>query len=814
MKISLNWLRNYLKTDVSNEKLYSLLTEIGLEVSNIENFESIPGGLKDIIIGKVENCKKHPNADKLKITEVNIGKKENLQIICGAPNINKNQYVLVAPINSYLHIKKQKIKIEKRKLRGVYSEGMICSEKELNISEENAGIMILKNKHKPGTAASKIINIEKDQIIDIDLTPNRNDAMSHIGVAKDLYAKLKWEKLKCKINLPKLKDKTGDKKNKIKIDIKEKKLCLRYSGVIIKNIEVKESPEWLKNKLNAIGVKTINNIVDITNFILHETGHPLHAFNLDKIKGNKIIIKKNKKNYILETLDDIKRKTHEEDLMICDNINPMCFAGIMGGKNSMVNKTTKNIFIESAYFNPTQIRKSAKRHNINSDSSFRFERGCDPSQTVKNLFRAIELIQKTNEDINVEHEIIDIYPEKINPKKIEISYNNINKILGSKIPAKDINKILKLLAIDILQTTKDKAIILIPTNKSDLYREIDITEEVARIYGYNNINSNKNPSISFPHKTNNDNLEYNIISEFLADNGLFEVLNNSLVKSQFNTKQKNQITMLNPLSLEMNSMRQSLFYGLLNNISYNLNRKQENIKIFEFGKIYFTKTSKKNNLNNYKESNCLSIMACGLKENLSWSNTKNNQIDFFWLKNITDQILDKCNIKEIKSKEIKDDFFEYGVEYSNNNTKTKNYVAKLGKVKKDILNNMRIKKDVFYAELNWEILCKNIKENKKIIFTPNSKYPEVKRDLSILIDKKIKFQEIKNCILDIDSQLIKNVDLFDVFEGNKSTNNKKSYSISIILEDKRKTLIENDIQGIIDKIILQLKNKLNIEIRM
>lgn len=430
--------------------------------------------------------------------------------------------------------------------------------------------------------------------------------------------------------------------------------------------------------------------------------------------------------------------------MICDNVNPMCFAGIMGGKKSMVNKATKNIFIESAYFNPTQIRKSAKRHNINSDSSFRFERGCDPSQTVKNLFRAIELIKQTNKNINIEHEIIDIYPEKIKPKKIEISYNNINKILGSKIPSKDINKILNFLEIDILQKTKDKAIILIPTNKSDLHREIDITEEVARIYGYNNINSNKNPYIYFPnYKTNNDNLEYNIISEFLADNGLFEVLNNSLVKSEFNTEHKNQIKMLNPLSLEINSMRQNLFYGLLNNISYNLNRKQDNIKIFEFGKVYLQKTSKKNNLNNYKEENRLSIMACGLKENLSWSNLKNNQIDFFWLKNITDQILDKCNIKEIKYKEIKGDFFEYGIEYSNNNTKTKNYIAKIGKIKKSILNNLRIKKNVFYAELNWEILVKSIKENKKITFTPSSKYPEVKRDLSLLIDNKIKFQEIK-----------------------------------------------------------------------
>ena len=810
MKISINWLREYLKTDASDEIICSLLTEIGLEVSDVYDFESIKGGLKGILVGKVESCEKHPNADKLKITKVNLGDKKTVQIICGAPNIDANKTVLVAPVGSILYFGEKEIKIDKVKLRGIYSEGMICSEKELNISEDNKGIMILNENHKPGTNASDIIKIQKDKIIDIDLTPNRNDAMSHIGVAKDLYAKMKWENIKCKLVLPKTKHKPGLKEENIKIKIKDNLLCPRYSGITVKNIKVKESPVWIQNKLKSIGLKPINNIVDITNFILHETGHPLHAFDLDKIENHEIIVQKNIKNKEFKTLDSKTIEVTKEDLMICNKKEPMCLAGIMGGEKSMVDNKTKNIFIESAYFNPAQIRKSSKKHNINSDSSFRFERGCDPNQTTKNLLRAIELIKETSQNAIIETKIIDLYKNKIQPKEIEIKYDNINKILGTDIVNKDINKILKLLEIEIISKTDSEAKIIIPTSRSELTREIDIVEEVARIYGYNKIDSGENPNLYFPNIKNYDHKHYNIISDFLSNNGFFEVLNNSLINSKFNENIKTQIKMLNPLSLEMNALRESLLYGLLNNISYNINRKQENVKIFEFGNVY-NKKENEINLKNYQENNLLALCVCGLKENLSWSNRKNNQIDFLWTKNIIDQILHKCGIRKTSIEELEEGFFEYGLKYLD---EEKNNLVKIGKVKKEKLKFFNIKKEVFCAELNWNLILKNIIKSDDIKFEPNSRYPEVKRDLSLVIDKKIKFHEIENNIKKMNSELIKKIELFDVFEGNNMQDNKKSYSISIILEDKKQTLTEKTISKTMNEIIQTLKNKLNIEIRM
>ena len=810
MKISINWLREYLKTDASDETICSLLTEIGLEVSDVYDFESIKGGLKGILVGRVESCEKHPNADKLKITEVNLGNKKTVQIICGAPNIDANKTVLVAPVGSILYFGEKEIKIDKVKLRGIYSEGMICSEKELNIGEDNKGIMILNENYKPGTKASDIIKIEKDKIIDIDLTPNRNDAMSHIGVAKDLYAKMKWENIKCKLILPKTKNKPGLKEENIKIKIKNNLLCPRYSGITVKNIKVDKSPIWMQNKLKSIGLKPINNIVDITNFILHETGHPLHAFDLDKIENHEIIVQKNTKNKEFKTLDSKTIEVTKEDLMICNKKEAMCLAGIMGGEKSMVDNKTKNIFIESAYFNPAQIRKSSKKHNINSDSSFRFERGCDPNQTIKNLLRAIELIKETNVNASIENKIIDLYKDKIQPKEIEIKYDNINKILGTNIINKEINKILTLLEIEIISKTDSTAKIIIPTSRSELTREIDIIEEVARIYGYNKIDSVENPNLYFPNIKNHDHKHYNIISDFLSNNGFFEVLNNSLINSKFNESSKTQIKMLNPLSLEMNSLRESLFYGLLNNLAYNINRRQENVKIFEFGNVY-NKKENEINLENYQEKNLLALCVCGLKENLSWSNRKNNQIDFLWTKNIIDQLLHKCGIKKTSIEEIEEGFFEYGLQYLD---EEKNNLVKIGKVKKEKLNFFNIKKEVFCAELNWNLILKHIIKSDDIKFEPNSRYPEVKRDLSLVIDKKIKFHEIENNIEKMNSELIKKIELFDVFEGENVKDNKKYYSISIILEDKKQTLTEKTISKTINKIIQTLKNKLNIEIRM
>jgi len=810
MKISINWLREYLKTDASDETICSLLTEIGLEVSDVYDFESIKGGLKGILVGRVESCKKHPNADKLKITEVNLGDKKNVQIICGAPNIDANKTVLVAPVGSMLYFGEKEIKIDKVKLRGIYSEGMICSEKELNIGEDNKGIMILNEHYKPGTNASDVVKVQKDKIIDIDLTPNRNDAMSHIGVAKDLYAKMKWESIKCELILPETKHKPGLKEENIKIQIKDNLLCPRYSGITVKNIKVEKSPVWMQNKLTSIGLKPINNIVDITNFILHETGHPLHAFDLDKIENHEIIVQKNIKNTEFKTLDSKTIEVTKEDLMICNKKEPMCLAGIMGGEKSMVDNKTKNIFIESAYFNPTQIRKSSKKHNINSDSSFRFERGCDPNQTIKNLLRAIELIKETNLNASIENKIIDLYKDKIHPKEIEIKYDNINKILGTDIINKDINKILKLLEIEVISKTKSTAKIIIPSSRSELTREIDIVEEVARIYGYNKIDSGENPNLYFPNIKNYDHKHYNIISDFLSNNGFFEALNNSLINSNFNKNSKTQVKMLNPLSLEMNTLRENLFYGLLNNISYNINRRQENVKIFEFGNVY-NKKENEIDLENYQENNLLALCVCGLKENLSWSNRKNNQIDFLWTKNIIDQLLHKCGIKKTSIEELEEEFFEYGLKYLD---EEKNNLVKIGKVQTEMLKFFNIKKDVFCAELNWDLIIKHIIKSDDIKFEPNSRYPEVKRDLSLIIDKKIKFHEIEKNIANINSELIKKIELFDVFEGGNIENNKKSYSISIILEDKKQTLTEKTISKTMNQIIKTLKNKLNIEIRM
>ena len=806
MKISYNWLKDYLNLKHDPNTISDILTDIGLEVEGIQNFTNIQGGLKGVVIGEVLEKVKHPNADKLSLTQVDIGS-EKIQIVCGAPNVNVGQKVPVATIGTILYNNDEKFKIKKGKIRGEYSFGMICSEQELNLGNDNAGIMVLDDNIDNGTLASDYFNIEEDYIFEIGLTPNRTDAMCHIGVARDLMAALNNKGENLKIHIPKVKNLNfSETSNSINVDVKDSTLCPRYSGLIISNITVGESPNWLKSKLRAIGISPTNNVVDITNFVLHEMGQPLHAFDLNNIDGDKIIVSTVKEDTKFITLDGIERLINKDDLMINSKSKPMCIAGVYGGKNSSVSSKTTDIFLESAYFNPVSIRKSSKRHLLNTDASFRYERGCDPSITVFALKRAAFLVQEICGG-NISSEIIDIYPKEIKKSNVILNFNNVNKVAGHEIDPVTIKKILFDLEINIVNDFKNSLELNIPLYRVDVTREIDVIEEIFRIYGYNNINIPNKLSAIIPLNKINKNEDYrNLISNFLSNNGFNETMNNSLSSSEYHYYNDdicidNNVNIINPLSKDLNVMRQSLLFGGLENINFNHNRKNLNLKLYEFGKTYHKEGDK------YKEIRNLQIICTGNIMEDNWNSTAKN-IDFFYLKQIVQHILNKISITKYNSTDINNSIYLQAVNFSHQ----KDVIVNFGELNSKLCSHFGIKTKVFHANFYWDNILKYINKDN-IKFSQISKFPDVKRDLSLLINDNISFEELKKLAFSLKSDIIKSVNLFDVYQGKNIPNGKKSYSLSFILSDNTKTLTDHVIDKTMNNLIDLYKLKLSAEIR-
>ena len=808
MKISYNWLKQFLQTDWDAVKTGELLTDLGLEVEGIETKESIKGSLKGIVVGKVLTCIQHPNADRLKVTTVDLGSGDPVQIVCGAPNVAAGQKVPVATIGTTLYDDKgEGFKIKKGKIRGEESHGMICAEDELGLGSGHDGIMILDEKLKVGITAAEVFNIEIDEIFEIGLTPNRSDAMSHFGVARDLKAGLMQQEINLELISPSVSDFHVDERTlRFDVEVENKEQAPRYCGITITDVTVKDSPEWIQNRLKAIGLTPKNNIVDITNYVLHELGQPLHAFDAQKIKGNKILVKTLKEGTKFTTLDDVERKLSSEDIMICDgDSNPLCIAGVFGGSKSGVTEHTTSIFLESAYFNPVSIRKTAKRHALNTDASFRFERGIDINMTEYALKRAALLIEeyaggKMGSDVS------DFYPEKIEDYQVFLSYENSYRLIGQEIPKETIKKILASLEIKINSETEGGLGLTIPSYRTDVQREADIIEEILRVYGYNNIEfSHKlNTSISFD--SNKETKIENIVANQLTALGFNETMANSLTKPAYATLSENinedaNVEMLNPLSNDLKVMRQSLLFSGLESVAYNINRKNNSLKFYEFGKTYHKYNEK------YQEDKHLTLFVTGNRTNDSWS-VDNKTSDFFYLKGIITNVLSRLGIDKLKTTPTKQDVFSEGITLSLGKMK----LVEFGVVKRTLLKEFGIKQEVLFADLNWDTILK-LTGNKNVKVTELPKFPAVKRDLALLLDTKIEFKEIYNLAFQSEKSLLKEVDLFDVYEGDKLPEGKKSYAVSFLIQDETKTLADKQIDKIMQKLQQTFEKNLDAVLR-
>jgi len=811
MKLSYNWLKQYIDMDVDPQELSRILTDIGLEVEGLEKFQSVKGGLEGIVIGEVLTCERHANADKLSVTTVQVGDKV-LPIVCGAPNVAKGQKVLVATVGTTLYDGDNEFKIKKSKIRGEVSEGMICAEDELGLGTSHDGIMVLDSDAPVGKPAKDYINIEEDWVYEIGLTPNRADAASHIGSARDLVAGLNWLKSgNYKLNIPSVDNfKVDNHDLDIDIEVEDTEACPRYTGVTISGITVEESPEWLKNRLNAIGIRPINNIVDITNFVLHETGHPLHAFDAAKIKGNKVVVKKLPSETPFVTLDEMERKLHVDDLMICNVEGGMCIAGVFGGAESGVTVNTTSIFLESAYFDPTHIRKTSKRHVLQTDASFRFERGADPNITEYALKRAALLIK----DIaggQISSEIKDVYPKTIEKWTVDISFDRVTRLIGKEIEKDIIVKILEDLDIEVLATSHEGLKLLIPTFKVDVRREVDIVEEILRVYGYNNIEipEKVNSSVSLRQKPDLERIQ-NMVADYLVGQGFTEIMNNSLTKAAYIEKsavfdQDHSVELLNPLSTDLNIMRQTLLFGGLEVINYNQNRKINDLKIFEFGKIYKRKSAAtiKTGVKNYFEEKHLALFTTGKMETENW-NSSHAKTDFYTAKGIVESIIKRLGIdrKKITMTENSSDDFAYTLDYVVND----NVVVSVGEVSKKLLKLFDIKQRVYVADFNWDKII-NLIPAHDLTYRAISKFPAVRRDLALIVDKAVTFESLEQVASKAERKILKEVGIFDIYEGDKIPEGKKSYALSFVLQDENKTLTDK----IIDKAMRRIQQALETE---
>lgn len=809
MKISYNWLKTYININLTAERVGEILTDTGLEVEGIEKVETIKGGLESVVVGHVLTKEPHPDADRLNITTVDVGESEPIQIVCGAPNVEAGQKVIVALVGSTLYPNPDEpLKIKKSKIRGIESNGMICAEDELGLGHSHDGILVLEKDTIVGLQAREFFNIEDDYLIEIGLTPNRADAMGHIGVARDLKAYLNYHEntTRYKIDLPIIPALT-EGNDGVEIVLENTEACPRYAGAIIKGVKIEDSPAWLQNRLRVIGLKPINNVVDITNFVMHETGNPLHAFDLSSV-GEKIIIRTAKKGEKLTTLDEVERDLNEEDLVIANADSAMCLAGVFGGINSGVKQKTVDIFLESAYFNSVSIRKAAKRNGLNTDSSFRFERGVDPNTILQARDRAISLIL----DIAGGQlgKIYDFYPNEIEHVEIELNFDRCRKLIGAAISNEDIVTILEELDIKAISDSEESIVVRVPAYRVDVRREADLIEEVLRIYGFNKVPlpEKLNTSIAYQVKPNKEKL-YNVSADLLANNGFSEILNNSLTTSATWDKIKTEsynssedVRILNPLSNELDVMRQSLLFGGLKSIEHNQNRQNPDLKLFEFGTVYSKIEG------DYVEKKKLGIWICGMKDNENWTNT-GQKSNFYTIKGAVEGLIRKLGIdKNPKNIALTSDLFEdgYGISVANK------LIVELGWIKKDILKAFGVKNTVYYAEVNWDVVIELAHFNK-INFQAIPKTQFARRDFSLLLDEAIRFDEIQEIAKKVDRKILKEIGLFDVYEGKNLEKGKKSYAVSFNFQDDEKTLKDDQIDKVMQRIREELESKLAAELR-
>lgn len=809
MRISYNWLKQFIKIDWKSEETAALLTDLGLEVEGVEKFESLKGGLEGIVVGHVLTCEPHPDADRLKVTTVDLGDgNPPVQIVCGAPNVAAGQKVPVATIGTKLYDKEgNAFEIKKGKIRGQESHGMICAEDELGLGESHDGILILDANLKPGTLGKTVFNIETDEVFEIGLTPNRADAMSHFGVARDLKAGFVQKEKHIELITPSVSNFKVDKRTlKIDVSVENEKLAPRYCGVTISGLSIKPSPAWLQNRLKAIGLTPKNNVVDVTNYVLHELGQPLHAFDSNKIKGNKVIVKTVAAGTKFTTLDDVERTLDAEDLMICHAEGPMCIAGVFGGKDSGVTEDTTSIFLESAYFNPVSVRKTAKRHALNTDASFRFERGIDATITEYALKRAALLIQEVAGG-EITSDIVDLYPKKIEDFQVFLNFEKAKKVIGEELSKETIKKILVALDIKINNVTEAGIGLVIPSYRVDVQREIDVIEEILRVYGYNNINFTEklNATISNSSRTEEYKVQ-NLVANQLCSLGFNEMMANSLTTPDYiqlskNLKEEFNVVMLNPLSNDLSAMRQSMLFSGLEAISFNINRKRSDLKLYEFGKTYHKLPS------GYEENKHLTLFLSGNRTEENW--TQNQQkSDFFLFKGYINNVLSRIGLdSKVSSLPVESDIFAEGLSLAVG----KEIIVEFGTIKKSILKHFDIKQEVLFADFNWGKIQKYI--SNKIKFTDIPKYPAVRRDLALLLNESTHFEEVYKIAKQTEKKLLKEIHLFDVYQGKNLPEGKKSYAVSFIIQDESKTLNDKEIEKIMSKLQMNFENQLGATLR-
>jgi|AGTN01.3.fsa_nt_gi phenylalanyl-tRNA synthetase, beta subunit, non-spirochete bacterial len=820
MNISYNWLKEYLQVDLTPQETADALTSIGLETGSVEEIQTIKGGLEGLIIGEVLTCIPHPNSDHLHLTTVNIGNgEEPLKIVCGAPNVAAGQKVVVATVGTKLYFGEDEITIKRSKIRGEESFGMICAEDEIGIGTSHEGIMVLPQDTVVGTPAKEYYNVKSDYVLEIDITPNRVDAASHFGVARDLAAYLDQAGKPHELTKPSVEGFAIDKKEGgIEVIVENPEACPRYSGLTIRGITVKESPDWLKNKLLLIGLRPINNIVDITNFVLHETGHPMHAFDAEYIAGNKVVVRTMPDKTKFITLDEQERELSSDDLMICNSEEGMCIAGVFGGLHSGVTEQTKDIFLESAYFNPTWVRKTARRHGLSTDSSFRFERGADPNNTVYVLKRAAMLVKELAGG-EIEGEIRDIYPKPIERPRVTLSYKKVHSLTGKEIPKATIKNILHSLEIEIESETENEITLRIPTYRVDVTRDVDVIEDILRIYGYNNvdISDSLKANLSYQTPTDRKHKLQTLISEQLSANGFNEIMNNSLTKKSYyepleSYPAANCVSLVNPLSNDLNVMRQTLLFGGLESIAYNRNRKHGDLRFYEFGNCYLFDAGRKREdkiLAGYSEETRIGLWICGKRTHKNWAAAE-EQSSVFELKAHIENIMRRLGVSEdqVRFELLQNDIFSSAMSVRTH----KRFIGNFGIVSPKIRETFDIGTDVFFAEMNWDVLMKET-EKQSLRFSEIPKFPAVSRDLALLIDKNATFAQIRQIALKSEKKLLRQVSLFDVYEGRNLPEGKKSYAVNFLLQDEEKTLNDTQIDDVMKKIQQNLERELGAQLR-
>lgn len=820
MNISYNWLKDYLQFDLSPQETAAALTSIGLETGSVEEIQTVKGGLEGLVIGEVLTCTHHPNSDHLHLTTVNIGNgEEPLKIVCGAPNVAAGQKVVVATVGTKIYFGDEPVTIKRSKIRGEESFGMICAEDEIGIGTSHEGIIVLPDDAEVGMLAKDYYNVKSDFVLEVDITPNRIDAASHYGVARDLAAYLKQSGKPFSLTKPSVDGfKTDKSEGGIDVVVENSAACPRYSGLTVRGVTVKESPDWLKNKLLVIGLRPINNIVDITNFILHETGHPMHAFDVNYIEGNTVVVRTLPGKSKFLTLDEQERELNENDLMICNTKEGMCIAGVFGGLKSGVTESTTDVFLESAYFNPTWVRKTARRHGLNTDSSFRFERGADPGNTMYVLKRAAMLIKEIAGG-EIEGEIRDIYPVKINNAQVVLPFRKVNSLIGKEIPKETIKNILQSLDIETENESEEALTLSIPTYRVDVTRDVDVIEEILRIYGYNNVDFSDSlrANLSYQTPTDRKHKLQTLISEQLTASGFSEIMNNSLTRKSYyedNTTfpGENGVKLLNPLSNDLGVMRQTLLYGGLESIAYNRNRKHYDLHFYEFGNCYFFDTDRKqegNILSGYSEETHLGLWICGDSNPKNWA-APQTETSVFQLKAHIENILNRLGFTQ---NQVTFESTQSGIYASGMNIRTFNrQIGSFGITSGKILKKFDIDTDVFFAEMSWDALLKETSASE-VHFSEISRFPSVSRDLALLVDKSVTFAAIEQTAKKAERKLLQELSLFDVYEGKNLPEGKKSYAVNFVLQDKEKTLNDKQIDAVMQKIQQNLEKELGALLR-